>query len=60
VCQIKPSPLAAADKWLHLYERLWTRRLDALDAFLKSEDPPTATSSEGWGKMFDCLPVALG
>jgi DNA-binding transcriptional ArsR family regulator len=38
VCRIVPSPLAAADKWLRFYERFWSQRLDALDAFLKAED----------------------
>src|SRR5689334_18835203 len=39
LCRIEPSPLAAADEWLRFYERLWTERLDALDAVLKAEDP---------------------
>lgn len=38
VCRIEPSPLAAADAWLRFYERFWTKRLDALEALLKSED----------------------
>jgi len=38
VCRIEPSPLAAAERWLRFYERFWNKRLDALEAFLKSEE----------------------
>ncbi|MFY9609139.1 MAG: metalloregulator ArsR/SmtB family transcription factor [Blastocatellia bacterium] len=38
VCQIEPSPLAAASEWLRFYERFWSERLDALDAVLKAEN----------------------
>jgi hypothetical protein len=38
VCQIVPHPLKAATDWLARYERYWTTRLDALEAFLKEED----------------------
>jgi DNA-binding transcriptional ArsR family regulator len=38
VCQIVPHPLKAATDWLARYERYWSTRLDALDAFLKEED----------------------
>src|SRR5271157_2422206 len=38
VCRIEPSPLAAAERWLRFYERFWNRRLDALEALLKSEE----------------------
>ena len=37
-CQINPQPLAEADEWLHSYERLWTRRLAALEAMLRHPD----------------------
>ncbi len=38
VCHIETSPLAAAERWLRFYERFWNKRLDALEALLKSED----------------------
>jgi DNA-binding transcriptional ArsR family regulator len=34
-CQLVPQPLAEADQWLRSYERLWTKRLAALDALLR-------------------------
>jgi DNA-binding transcriptional ArsR family regulator len=34
-CQINPQPLAEADEWLRSYERLWTKRLAALEALLR-------------------------
>jgi DNA-binding transcriptional ArsR family regulator len=34
-CQVNPRPLAEADEWLRSYERLWTKRLTALEAFLR-------------------------
>lgn len=37
-CRIETSPLAAAERWLRFYERFWNKRLDALEALLKSED----------------------
>jgi DNA-binding transcriptional ArsR family regulator len=38
VCRIHPAPLAAADKWLSFYQRLWTENLHRLDALLQAED----------------------
>ncbi len=38
VCRIEPSPLAAAERWLRFYERFWNKRLDALEALLKSDE----------------------
>jgi DNA-binding transcriptional ArsR family regulator len=35
LCQLNPKPLAQADDWLRFYERLWTRRLEALEALLR-------------------------
>jgi DNA-binding transcriptional ArsR family regulator len=35
-CRLEPAPLAAADKWLHFYERYWTDRLDRLDKYFDS------------------------
>ena len=37
-CQINPQPLAEADEWLRSYERLWTRRLAALEAMRRHPD----------------------
>ena len=37
-CQINPQPLAHADDWLRPYERLWTKRLTALEALLRHPD----------------------
>ena len=37
-CRLEASPLAAAERWLRFYERFWNKRLDALEALLKSED----------------------
>ncbi|HEY6452194.1 MAG TPA: metalloregulator ArsR/SmtB family transcription factor [Steroidobacteraceae bacterium] len=34
-CQLNAQPLAEADDWLRSYERLWTKRLEALDALLR-------------------------
>jgi len=34
-CQLDPRPLAEADDWLRSYERLWTKRLAALEALLR-------------------------
>jgi DNA-binding transcriptional ArsR family regulator len=34
-CQIDPRPLAEADEWLRSYERLWSKRLAALEALLR-------------------------
>ena len=42
VCAIVPAPLKTATDWLTHYERLWTTRLDALDAMLKAEDAAAA------------------
>lgn len=51
LCRIEPSPLAAADEWLRFYERLWTERLDALDAVLKAEDPASGPSGPRKGRL---------
>jgi DNA-binding transcriptional ArsR family regulator len=34
VCRLDPAPLAAATRHLRFYERFWTDRLDALEAFV--------------------------
>ena len=42
----KLAPLAAADKWLRYYERLWTERLDVLEALIRAEDAVRAQIEE--------------
>ncbi len=34
-CRLNPQPLEQADDWLRSYERLWTKRLEALEALLR-------------------------
>ena len=38
LCRIEPEPLAAATRWLRVYETLWTDSFNALDALLQAED----------------------
>ena len=37
-CQLNPQPLAEVADWLRSYERLWTKRLAALEALLRHPD----------------------
>jgi DNA-binding transcriptional ArsR family regulator len=46
VCRIRPAPLAAANKWLSFYQRLWTENLDRLDALLQAEDRAASKQSK--------------
>ena len=39
-CQLTPEPLAQAADWIDAYRGFWEARLDALDAFLKTELAP--------------------
>ncbi|WP_111652410.1 ArsR/SmtB family transcription factor [Actinoplanes lutulentus] len=32
-CRLAPAPLDEAMAWISFYQRLWTRRLDGLDAY---------------------------
>ncbi len=44
LCRLDPGPLASAHRWLSVYERFWTGRLDALERLLREETaahPPT-------------------
>jgi DNA-binding transcriptional ArsR family regulator len=34
-CRLEPQPLKAVDSWLGEYRRLWERRLDRLDEYLR-------------------------
>jgi len=47
VCRIETSPLAAAERWLRFYERFWTKRLDALEALLKSDSQSHYEATKG-------------
>jgi DNA-binding transcriptional ArsR family regulator len=38
VCRLRPEPLAEVRDWVSFYERLWTTRLDRLEALLTEED----------------------
>ena len=43
-CRLEPAALKPVDTWLDDYRRLWTARLDRLDAYLTSLQPaPAAT-----------------
>lgn len=37
-CHIKTAPLEMASEWLSFYERFWNNKLEALDAYLNSEE----------------------
>jgi DNA-binding transcriptional ArsR family regulator len=37
LCRLRPAPLAQADRWLRQWERLWTTRLDRLEALLQRD-----------------------
>ncbi|MBS3647120.1 winged helix-turn-helix transcriptional regulator [Pseudaminobacter sp. 19-2017] len=38
LCRLDPGPLASAHRWLSVYERFWTDRLDDLERLLREED----------------------
>ena len=40
MCRIEPAPMEAAMRWLSDYERFWTKRLDALAAYLEETEWP--------------------
>jgi DNA-binding transcriptional ArsR family regulator len=45
-CRLQAAPMRDAAKWLDMYQRFWTERLDALDRFLANTPaPPPATST---------------
>ena len=37
LCSLRAEPLAEAEAWLKQWERLWTRRLDRLEALIAAE-----------------------
>ena len=38
VCRLRPGPLARADRWLRQWERLWSSRLDRLEALIDDQE----------------------
>ncbi|SDL82852.1 DNA-binding transcriptional regulator, ArsR family [Nonomuraea jiangxiensis] len=38
MCRIDAEPLSEAYEWIRTYERLWSRRLDALEALFANDD----------------------
>lgn len=42
VCSLDPVPLMSADRWLGIYRRFWSGRLDVLEHILRAQDaaPP--------------------
>ncbi|CAE7223664.1 bioF [Symbiodinium necroappetens] len=37
-CHLNPEALKAADQWIETYRAFWTRQLDALDAYITSQN----------------------
>ncbi len=37
-CRLRPAPLGAAATWIERNQKYWTRQLDALAAYLESEE----------------------
>ena len=37
-CRLDPTPMHEGVEWMRHYERLWSQRLDSLEALLKAED----------------------
>lgn len=37
-CRLRAAPLRAATQWIERYRRFWTRRLDALAAFVEQDN----------------------
>lgn len=44
-CQVEPDALRGVERWIHERRLLWERRLDRLDAYLKT-NPDMPTKSE--------------
>ena len=34
ICRLRPAPLAQAERWLRQWERLWSARIDRLEALI--------------------------
>ncbi len=39
-CELRPSPLEEAERWLESYRRFWSAKLDDLAAYLEEPSPP--------------------
>lgn len=46
LCRLDPGPLASASRWLGVYERFWTGRLDILEQLLRDDDQRNANDPE--------------
>lgn len=44
LCHLQPRALAEGQAWLQFYEPFWNDRLDALEALLQADAPPTSPS----------------
>lgn len=44
ICELDAMPMHAGLEWLRHYEQFWNRRLDDLEAVLRSEDQAAKTS----------------
>jgi DNA-binding transcriptional ArsR family regulator len=49
-CAMDATPLAAADTWLHFYQRFWSNRLDALEGLLRADDAASGNPTRGNGE----------
>ena len=48
MCSLDPVPLMRADRWIGIYRRFWTDRLDVLEKILRAKDatPPLPAKKE--------------
>lgn len=47
ICRLDPDPLASAHRWLEVFERFWTDRLDILEALLREEEAAKTPTPKG-------------
>ena len=47
LCRLDPGPLASAHRWLSLYQRFWSDRLDLLEGLLHKEDARKIPTPKG-------------
>jgi DNA-binding transcriptional ArsR family regulator len=40
-CRLQAEPMRDAVRWLEMYQRFWSERLDALDRLFAADQPPT-------------------
>ncbi|MFC3785693.1 DNA-binding transcriptional ArsR family regulator [Sphingopyxis italica] len=52
MCSLDPVPLMRADRWIGIYRRFWTDRLDVLEKILRAKDatPPPPPKEAPPGK----------